>query len=323
MSSKHLIDLLILTSSAQVVLRQHFRLQARQVGLYTQTSSIIELLRGRVNRKAGPVGNSTEAPQNEVKVDIGRTVEADVQKPLDAREGTQGQVTAVIGEFEGDRNAEQKEAKHNKAAELEKRPNTTSSPVPERQPQLPPLSSPGGADPDLFILRSARGLSPMLSRIKGEENGKWGLQPGYPKERGDAQRPLTLHSDVSLSAIPTPLPLSESPPTIVPQETLVTVKKQAAPELKTQSIAEEAITIVNPPHPDGATKAITPIALLPTHSISSTTSRVNSEIYIPSPPLLSLPTSNNSPTLTTDQALTSGKTVKEQTVKEQVHPLHQ
>ena len=206
-------------------------------------------MRGGVSRKAGTVGDPTQAPQHNVKVDIGGEMEAGVEKPLGAQEETQGQVTAIIGELEGDRSAERKAARHNQAVELEERLNTTSALIPEGKPQPPPLSSSRG---DLFILRSARGLSPLLSRIQKlkeeENNGKGKSQLGKQKEREDSQLPSTLHSDLPLSA--------ESPPAAVPQETQVIFEEQS---LKTQ-IAKKATK---------ATITTTPSAHSPTTSNNS------------------------------------------------------
>ena len=321
MSSKHLLDLLILASSAQAVLRQHIRLQAHQIGLYTQTSSIIELLRGGINRKAGTVGNSTEAPRHEVTVDIGRRARAGVEKPLDTGEETQGQVTAVIGELETDKSVEQKAEKYSKVVELEKRLNTTfsdSAPIPERQPQ-PPLLSASRTDPDLFILRSARGLSPLLSRMQKpkEEDETQKLQLGNQKERDNAQRPLKLHSIMSLSAIATPPPLAEPPSTAVRQETQVIVKEHAASELKMRTAKET----INPPHPDEATNvtaSTTPFYTRnPLYTSSTSSARATPEISTISPPLPSPTSSNNSPTSAIGGTLTSCKSTTEK-----VHPLH-
>ena len=323
MSSKHLLDLLILASSAQAVLRQHIRLQAHQIGLYTQTSSIIELLRGGINRKAGTVGNSTEALRHEVKVDMGRRARAGGEEPLDTGEEMQGQVTAVMGELETDKSAEHKTEKYSKVVGLEKRLNTTisddSAPMPERHPQPSLLSASRGTDPDLFILRSARGLSPLLSRTQKlkEEDKTQKLQLGNQKERDNAQRPLKLHSIMSLSAIATPPPLAEPQPTAVRQETQVIVKEQGASGLKMQI----PMDTIKPLHPDEATKVTattTPFHTYnPLYIPSASSTRATPEISTTTPPLPSPTSPNNSPTSAIDGTLTGGKSTTEK-----VHSLH-
>jgi len=249
MSSKRLLDFLILASTVKQILKQHIRLRADNLSLYSQTSSLTKPLRDRRVAQGA-------APQPRCQ-----RVKAQAEVQLDAQQGTREGWQPQVQEENGRAAGERERILDAPTAKVPTTATATASAT-----AIPPVDS------ELFILRSARGNSPILSRLRRHQKAGEGerapkLEPTQGKEEGNGrdQHPQALCLDTQLSdssggspstaVLGEPPSISAAPMPAVIDATEASISTSTEPTYMQALPPDEASTITTTPSP---TRADTP-----------------------------------------------------------------
>ena len=299
MSSKRLLDFLILASTTKQITTQHIRLRRNQLNLYSQTSSLIKPLRERRVARHAP-------PQSQYQ---GVEVQAGVH--LDAQNGAREWVQREEKEEEGDGKdipttspstaLGEEGTLGDKAATVQTTTTATvivPPPLEDTEPaEIIPRPTAKDVDPELSVLRPARGSPPVSSRLrehpKVEEASK--IQEKGQEEKKD----LGVHA--LGSEIPPPDNPKGNPSITVPEEPPSTSTAPKSTETPIPASTSSIYMASLPPN-EASTMSTTPSPTRPLAELNQT--QENNTTPLPPPTITPAELDFTIQSLTTDTPTT-------------------